>query len=82
VIFWYNCELLEENACSRLKDQVQDAMDEVDNFKVIAFPWTSIDVPLVMTSWGKLQRFESFDVDAGVQFVRANLNHAPEPQAP
>ena len=82
VIFWYNCELLDEIACSRLKDQVQDTMDQVDHFKVIAFPWTSIDVPLVMTSWGKMQRFESFDVEAGVQFVRNNLNHAPEPQAP
>ncbi len=82
VIFWYNCEELGEKDCSQLKDQIQEAMDEVDNFKVIAFPWASIDAPVVMTSWGKIQRFESFDVDAAVEFVKSNRNKAPEPQAP
>jgi len=82
VIFWYNCELLDEKACASLKDQIQDAMDEVDNFKVIAFPWTSINFPVVLTSWGKMQQFEKFDVDAAVAFVTSNRNRAPEPQAP
>jgi len=82
IIFWYNCEWVGEKACSQLKDQVREAMDKVDDFKVIAFPWTSIDVPVVLTSWGKMQRFENFDVDAAVEFVQANRNKAPEPQAP
>ncbi|HSG44341.1 MAG TPA: DUF3105 domain-containing protein [Anaerolineales bacterium] len=82
VIFWYNCELLNESACSELKSQIRQVMDELGNVKLIAYPWTSIDVPLVMTSWGRLQRFESFDAEAAKNFYRSNLNRAPEPGAP
>jgi hypothetical protein len=65
-----------------LKAAIQQALDSAGNLKVIAFPWDSIDVPVVMTSWGKLQRFDSFDVDQAVAFVERNRNHAPEPNAP
>ncbi|HLE53219.1 MAG TPA: DUF3105 domain-containing protein [Anaerolineales bacterium] len=82
VIFWYNCDLLDEGGCSELKEQIQGVMDQSDNFKVIAFPWKSTDAPLVMTSWGKLQRFESFNPAQAQQFVERNRNHAPEPNAP
>jgi hypothetical protein len=35
-----------------------------------------------MTSWGRLQRFEAFDAEQAKAFYRANLNQAPEPNAP
>jgi hypothetical protein len=35
-----------------------------------------------MTSWGRLQRFEMFDSEQAKAFYRANLNRAPEPNAP
>ena len=57
-------------------------MDELGNTKIIAYPWLSIDVPLVMTSWTRLQKFETFDAEAAKAFYRANLNRAPEPNAP
>lgn len=82
VIFWYNCDLVDDEGCAELKTQIQQVMDEADNFKVIGFPWSSIDVPVVITSWGRMQRFESFDVDAAGRYVRNNRNRAPEPQAP
>jgi hypothetical protein len=82
VIFWYNCDLLGDQACQSLKEQIQAVMDQADNFKVIAFPWKSIDVPLVMTSWGKLQKFASFDPDQALGFVISNRNRSPEPNAP
>jgi hypothetical protein len=82
VIFWYNCQQLDEQGCTDLKAAIQQALDSAGNLKVIAFPWDSIDVPVVMTSWGKLQRFDSFDVDQAVAFVERNRNHAPEPNAP
>jgi len=82
VIFWYNCNLLDETSCSNLKLQIRSVMDELGGVKMIAYPWDSIDVPLVMTSWGRLQRFETFDADQARAFYRANLNHAPEPNAP
>jgi len=82
VIFWYNCDLLSESACSGLKSQIRTVMDELGGIKLIAYPWNSIDVPLVMTSWGRLQRFETFDPAQAIAFYRANLNRAPEPDAP
>lgn len=82
VIIWYNCDLLDESACSELKSQIRSVMDDLGGVKLIAYPWNSIDVPLVMTSWGRLQRFETFDADQVKSFYRANLNKAPEPNAP
>lgn len=82
VIFWYNCDLLDESGCSDLKSQIRSTMDDLGGVKMIAYPWNSIDVPLVMTSWGRIQKFETFDVEQARNFYRANLNKAPEPNAP
>lgn len=82
VIFWYNCDLLDESACSELKSNIRSVMNELGGTKMIAYPWPSIDVPLVMTSWGRLQKFETFDAEKAKAFYKANLNRAPEPNAP
>ena len=82
VVFWYNCSLLNEQLCDELKVDIQNVMVEADNFKVIAFPWETIDVPLVMTSWGRIQKFEDFDTELANQFVKSNRNKSPEPHAP
>lgn len=82
VIFWYNCAVLDEAGCSQLKNGIQQVMDQFNGVKLIAFPWDSIDVPLVMTSWGKLLRFDQFNANSAEAFIKANLNHAPEPNAP
>jgi len=82
VIFWYNCDPLDETACTDLKTQIRSVMDELGGTKLIAYPWPSLDVPLVVTSWGRLQRFETFDSEQAKAFYRANLNKAPEPDAP
>lgn len=82
VIFWYNCDLLDESGCTNLKEQIKTTMDELGGAKLIAYPWTSLDVPFVITSWGRMQRFETFDAEQAKSFYRANLNKAPEPNAP
>lgn len=82
VIFWYNCAVLDEAGCKQLKSQIQEVLDAFDGIKVMAFPWKSLDVPVVATSWGRLQRFESFDTGLAERFVRSNRNKAPEPDAP
>jgi hypothetical protein len=82
VIFWYNCGLLDETGCTSLKGKIKATMDDLGGTKLIAYPWPSLDVPLVMTSWGRLEKFESFDADKARAFYRANLNKAPEPDAP
>jgi hypothetical protein len=82
VIFWYNCNLLSEEGCVELKGQIQGVMDQFGGVKVIAFPWEAIDVPLAMTSWGRLQLFETFDEGQARAFVERNRFRAPEPQGP
>jgi hypothetical protein len=82
VIFWYNCQLVDEQRCQNLKTEIQSVMEQENNFKVIAFPRATLDVPVVMTSWGKIQRFDTFDTRLARDFVRQNRNKAPEPNAP
>ena len=82
IIYWYNCDLLSESSCTELKTQLKQVINDLGQTKVIAYPWPSIDVPVVATSWGRLQKFEVFDADQAKAFYRANLNRAPEPNAP
>ena len=82
VIFWYNCDILDESGCTNLKEQIKTTIDDLGGVKLIAYPWPSLDIPLVMTSWGRLQRFETFDAEQAKAFYRSNLNKAPEPDAP
>lgn len=82
VIIWYNCDLLDETGCAALKSQIRTVMDDLGGVKLIAYPWNSIDVPVATTSWGRIQKFEVFDMEQAKAFYRANLNRAPEPNAP
>jgi len=82
VVFWYNCDALNGSNCETLKSEIRSVMDDFGGVKLIAFPWPSLDVPVAMTSWGRLQRFTSFDPQLAVDFVKGNLNKAPEPNAP
>ena len=81
VVFWYNCASLSDSDCSTLKSEIKGVMDDFGGTKLIAFPWPSLDVPVAMTSWGRLQRFDSFDPETASAFVEANLNKSPEPNA-
>jgi hypothetical protein len=81
-IFWYNCNLVDQASCTNLKDEIKDVMNEVNNFKVIGFPRSSIEVPLVLTSWGQMLPMESLDSEQALDFINRNRNKAPEPNAP
>ncbi len=82
VIFWYNCDLLDAAGCSNLKSQIKTVLDQENNLKVIGFPRKSIDVPVIVTSWGRQMSFERFDPGQARDFVKSNRNKAPEPNAP
>jgi hypothetical protein len=82
IIFWYNCDIISETECSDLKSQIRTVIDDLGGTKLIAYPWPSLDVPVVVTSWTRLQKFETFDPEQAKAFYRANLNRAPEPNAP
>lgn len=79
VIFWYNCQLATN--CSDLKKTIQDVMNQEGGTKLIAFPWTTMDVPLAMTSWGRIMKFQTPDAKVMAQFVQGNRYKAPEPDA-
>ena len=81
IIFWYNCELVSEAECSDLKKQIQTVMNDLGGTKLIAYPWPTLDVPVALTSWGRLQKFETLDTAQAKAFYTANLNRAPEPNA-
>ena len=79
VIFWYNCALSPD--CEGLKQTIQQVMDETGGTKLIAFPWVELDVPLAMTSWGQVLRFDEPDAEQMKEFVLRNRYKAPEPNA-
>lgn len=81
VIFWYNCTLVTPEACTTLKSELRTLIEEANYFKVIAFPWTTTDVPVVATSWGQMLKMESFDAELAAEIIQRNRNHAPEPNA-
>jgi hypothetical protein len=82
VVFWYNCGKLSEGACTDLKAKIKTVMDDLGGTKLVAYPWPSLDATFAMTSWGQLEKFETFDAVKAKAFVRANLKQAPEPDAP
>ena len=81
VIFWYNCQAANTD-CAALKQTIQSVMDETGGDKLIAFPWSDMDVPLAMTSWGRILKFPNPDPALMKQFVERNRYQAPEPDAP
>jgi hypothetical protein len=81
VIFWYNCAASPDTDCDALKSSIRQVMDEFNNSEVVAFPWDSQAEPLVMTSWGRILRFEQVNLDKMREFVRINRNKSPEAEA-
>jgi hypothetical protein len=81
IIFWYNCELLDEQDCANTKAEIQAVMDAERNNKVIAYPWTTTEYAVVMTSWGRMLEMDTFDSTVARDFVQLNRNQSPEPHA-
>jgi len=79
-IFWYNCELLSADDCSSLKGEILGVMEKANMYKVIAYPWTKIDVPVVITSWGRMLSMEKFDPELALTYVKKYREKSPEPQ--
>jgi len=82
VIFWYNCQRLTPSECGDLEASLKSTLDRSDNFKVIAFPWDSMDVNVAATTWGRMLKFETFDIKIALAFISDYRNMAPEPNAP
>jgi len=83
IVFWYNCQVLDEAACAQLKAQIRDYMENPLSVpKLVALPWEETDLPLVLTSWGYRLEMPVFDAGQATAFINANRLRAPEPNAP
>jgi len=81
VIFWYNCQVY-QGTCDDLMKKIQQVMSQFGGVKVVAYPWHSIDVPVALTSWGRLLRLSNPDSTLMTQFVQTYRFQAPEPNSP
>ena len=48
---------------------------------VVVTPRTQNDAKIVLASWGRLLKLDSFDENVIIQFIKANKNKSPEPLA-
>lgn len=48
---------------------------------VVVAPRSSNDKPVILASWGRLEKLESFDEDIIKTFIKRNMNKSPEPLA-
>lgn len=82
IIFWYNCEVIDEVACEQLKSDIRNFIDQSLTKKLLALPWHDTEIPLVLTSWGYRLEMPAFDAGRASAFIAANASKAPEPNAP
>ena len=88
VIIWYNCDGLTADKCQQLQDKIQTAMDKAGNSpntgtpKLIAVPRPGMDAQLALTTWGRLDKFDAFDEQRILNFIRDFRDQAPEPNIP
>jgi len=88
VIIWYNCDSLTPEACQQLQDKIQTAMDKAGNSpntgtpKIIAVPRPGMSAQLALTTWGRLDKFNAFDEQRILNFIRDFRDKAPEPNIP
>lgn len=66
-----------------IDDATKTALEEIakSGLKIIMTPRAKNDAPIILASWGRLQKFESFDKQAILDFIKANTNKSPEPLA-
>lgn len=49
--------------------------------KIVMEPRANDDAPIVLASWGRLQKFQTYDEQGILAFIEANRNQSPEPLA-
>lgn len=66
-----------------IDDVAKISLEEItkSGLKIIMTPRTKNDAPITLASWGRVQKFENFDKQAILEFIKANTNKSPEPFA-
>jgi hypothetical protein len=73
---WISYKNIDQNTKSKL-----EALTRQNFGSVIMTPRAKNDASIVFASWGRLEKFESFDEKAMTLFIKANKNRSPEPLA-
>ncbi|MGH2522183.1 MAG: DUF3105 domain-containing protein, partial [Anaerolineales bacterium] len=88
VVIWYNCQNLTTEACEQLQANIEAVMQKAGDSpithtpKLIAVPRPTMDTELALTTWGRLDKFDTFDEERILNFIRAFRDKAPEPNVP
>lgn len=66
-----------------IDDATKTALEKIakSESKIVLEPRSKDDTPIVLASWGRLQKLETFDETAIKNFISANRNNSPEPLA-
>jgi hypothetical protein len=84
VIIWYNCSQLADGQCDQLKQQIRDVMADggvsaiTGTPKLIAVPRPTMETLLALTTWGRLDKFDQFDRERILNFIKVFRDQAPE----
>ena len=77
VILWYDCEQLSASECDALTSDIQSIINEYDSYKLIGMPRPGMDHPLILTSWGHMAVFDSFQADLIREYIDTYQNNSP-----
>ncbi len=77
VILWYNPKLLTQAQIATLKN----IFNTISLAKTIMTPRDSLDVPVALSSWGRILKLQTIDNKQITTFFNTNYDRAPE-QAP
>lgn len=67
--------------CKTLKKQLADLADKNKLWKLIVVPRPNLDVPIALTTWGRIAKLDKFSEEKISRFIDAFRNHGPEATA-
>ncbi len=73
---WISYKDIDEDTKSKL-----EALARKNSGRVVIAPRIKNDAKITLASWGRMEKFESFDEEAITLFIQANKNRSPEPLA-
>ena len=77
IILWYNPKLLTQDQITTLKN----IFNNISLSKTIMTPRDSLDIPVALSSWGRILKMQTIDKKQITAFFKTNYDRGPE-QAP
>ena len=71
-------EAWESSQCKDLVKKLSDLANEVRMWKMIVVPRPSLDVPLALTAWTRIDKLQNFDKERIMRFITAFRDKGPE----